>query len=893
MPEWSVEIRRRLASLRLDPTREAEIVEELSQHLEDRYRELLTRGLAPEDAARAALVELSDEELAGALRSIEPPAPRPSASPGAPRTRRWGGQLLQDLRFGLRMLRTRPGFTAVAVLTLALGIGANTAIFSTVHGVLLRPLPYPESEDLVTFWGTAPEKRLPVVNYPDAMFVFFHQRTRVLASVAAYSAGGVSLSGEGEPERVAATGVTPDFFTVMRQVPVSGRAFLPEDATRGKSGVAVVSHALWLRRFGGDRSLVGKSILVGGQPTVVVGIMPRGFDFPEHSEMWVPQVLDPESLNNWYLSTVGRLKAGQTVEDAHREIVALSDEFILNHPDRFPDAKPGARAVVQPVLRSLVGDARTPLLVLLGAVGCVLLIASANIGNLLLARALARGREMSLRCCLGASTGRLAAQLLTESLVLAVFGGAAGLLLGAVGIRAIQGLQLGPVPRLAEVHLDPLALLFTLGITLLAGILFGVAPAIRASRVDLLDGLREGARGGRSGGARRLSHGFVVAQFALSLILLIGAGLLIRSFRRTLEVDPGFRPENVLTARVQLPWPKYHSDTVVRAFQARLLESVRALPGVRQSGLVNRVPFSRGNPQQNLYVEGQPPSSGQAVPVINARAVSPGYFDAIGTPILRGRGILPSDASASPAVVVVDETVARQYWPDGDPIGKRVRVSTDSGTPWLTIVGVVPNVKHESLRERSNFEMYQPLTQSVNWGTYVVMRGSMTPEGLVPTLRRRVAELDPTLPVSDVHTMEGAMAESLSLARLTNLLLTGFAGLALLLAVIGIYGVMSLDVNGRLSEFGVRLALGAAPRDVLRLVMRQGLLLALLGLGIGLAGAVWLTRFLGALLFEVSPMDPVTFLAVGGVLTAAAVFACYLPARRATRTDPIAVLRRE
>ncbi len=894
MPDWSGEIRRRLAPLSLEPTREADIVEELSQHLDDRYRELLARGLAADAATRAALAELSDEELTGALRGIERPAPAPAPAPGAPRTRRWSGQFLQDLRFGVRMLRTRPGFTAVAMLTLALGIGANTAIFSTVNGVLLKPLPYPESQNLVTFWGTAPEKRLPVVNYPDAMFVFFHQHTRVLESVAAYSGGGVSLSGEGDPERVPATAVSTDFFSVMRQVPVAGRGFVADEGTSGKSNVVVVSHALWRRRFGGDRNLVGKSILLGGQPTVVVGIMAPGFDFPERSELWVPLVLDPESVNNWYLSTVGRLKPGRTVEDAHREVAAMSDEFMLSRPARFPDAKPGGgRAVVQPVLQSLVGDARTPLLVLLGAVGLVLLIASANIGNLLLARALARNREMALRCCLGASTGRIAAQLLTESLVLAVLGGAVGLLLGALGVGLIRGLQVGPVPRLAEVRLDPLAQLFALGITLTAGLFFGMAPAIRASRVNPLVGLQGGARGGRSGGARRLSHGFVVAQFALSLILLIGAGLLLRSFRRTLEVDPGFRPENVVTARVQLPWPKYRSDTVVRVFQTRLLESVRTLPGVREVGLASRVPFSPGNPQQNLYVEDHPARSGEAIPVVNSRVVSPGYFEAIGTPILRGRGFLPSDNTNAPQVVVVDETLAQQYWPGADPLGKRIRVSTDSGTPWLAIVGVVPNVKHASLRERPNFELYRPFTQNPTWSSYVVMRSRSASEGLVPELRRRVAELDPTLPVSEVQTMEGAMAESLSLARLTNLLLTGFAGLALLLAVIGIYGVMSLDVNGRLSEFGVRLALGAAPRDVLRLVMRRGLLLALLGLGIGLAGAVWLTRFLGALLFEVSPVDPLIFLTVAGALTAAAVFACYLPARRATRADPITVLRRE
>jgi putative ABC transport system permease protein len=895
MPEWRQELRRRLAALRLAPLREAEIIEEISLHLEDRFRELRSRGVTEEQAFQTALLEIGEgSDLVQALAALERPAGPPAIAPGEQHGAGWGSQFAQDLRFGLRMLRTRPAFTAVAVLTLGLGIGANTAIFSTVNGVLLKPLPYPESQNLVTFWGTAPEKRLPVVNYPDAMFVFFHQRTRVFEKVAAYSTGSVSLSGEGEPERVTSTWVSSDFFAVMRQFPVAGRGFLPEDATQGKSDVVVLSNALWRRRFGGKRALVGESILIGGQPTVVVGIMPPGFDFPDGSELWLPQVLNPESVNDWYLSTVARLNPGRSVAEAHREVVALSDEFMLQRPDRFPDAKPGgARAVVQPVLSSLVGDARMPLLVLMSAVGCVLLIASANIGNLLLARALARSREMALRCCLGASAGRLASQLLTESVILALLGGGAGLLLGMLGIRAIQGLELGPVPRLAEVRLDPLVLLFTLGVTLTAGVLFGVAPAIRASRVDPATGLREGGRAGTSGGAHRLSHGFVVAQFALSLILLTGAGLLIRSFRRLLEVDPGFRPEHVLTARVQLPWPKYGSDTVVRVFQARLLEAVRALPGVQHSGLANRIPFSRGNPQQNLYVEGHSPRQGEAVPVINSRVASIGYFNAIGTPILKGRDFLPSDdASASP-VVIVDETVARQFWPGEEPIGKRIRTSTDSGTPWLTIVGVAANVKHSSLRERPDFEMYRAISQTPSWSSYIVIRTSGDSESLIAGLRRRVSELDPTLPVSEVSTLEVAMARSLSIVRLTSLLLTAFALLALLLAAIGIYGVMSLNVNGRSSEFGVRLALGASPNDVLQLVLRQGLTLALVGLGLGLAGALGLTRFLRTLLFEVQPFDPPTFGIVAATLAAVAIFACYLPARRATKSDPIAVLRRD
>ena len=895
MPDWREELRRRLAGLDLSPTRLEEIVEELSQHLDDRYQELRGLGNSESEAYQTALEELEEQEALGrALARVERPAPPPPIPPGTPAGNNWLSRFGQDLRFGIRLLRTRPLFTLIAVLTLGLGIGANTAIFSTVNAVLLRPLPYPESQRLVTFWGTAPEKHLTVVNYPDALFLYFHEHARAFESIAAYTQSSVGLSGEGEPERVSATGISRDFFTVMRQAPVAGRAFVAQDFTRGNDHLAILSYALWQRRFGGQRDLVGQSILIGGQPIVVVGIMPPGFDFPGGTELWLPQVLSRESIDNWYLSTVARLAPGRTVEDAHREVASLSDEFMLSRPADFRDAKRGgARVVLKSLLADQVGEARTPLLVLLGAVGLVLLIAAANIGNLLLARALARSREMALRCCLGASTGRLASQLVTESLVLAALGGGLGLLLGGLGLRVIQGVNVGPVPRLATVGLDWRVLLFTLGATLTAGLLFGVAPALRAARLNPVEGVRDGARTGRSAAAHRLSHGFVVTQFALSLILLIGAGLLLQSFRRTLQVDPGFRAERVLTARVELPWPKYGSDTAVRVFQTQLLERVRTLPGVAQAGLVNAVPFASGNPQQNLYVEGHPPRPGEAIPVINSRVASVGYFEAIGTPILKGRSFLPSDDADAPRVVVIDETVARQYWPGADPIGKRIRTSTASGTPWLTVVGVAANVKHSSLREQPSFELYRAMLQTPSWTSYIVLRTRAAGEAPVPAIRRLVSELDPTLPVSDVITLEGAMATTLSVARLTNLLLTAFAVLAMLLAAIGIYGVMSVHVAGRLGEFGVRLALGAAPGDVLRLVLRQGCTLAGIGLVLGLGGALWLTRFLRALLFRVEPFDPATFGLVAATLAGVALLACYLPARRATRADPIAVLKQQ
>ena len=895
MPEWRAELRRRLAPLGLSPVREAEILEELSQHLDDRYQELRSRGEADADARRIALAEVSESDrLTRELAAIEAPAPPVSAAIGQGTERGGGGHFLQDLRYGIRMLRMRPGFTAITVLTLALGIGANTAIFSVVNSVLLRPLPYPDSERLVSFWGTAPEKRLPVVNLPDALFVFLHEQSKTFEKLAAYASGGASLTGSGDPERVNASAVTPDFFTVMGVKPLFGRGFVAEEGTEGKARVAVLAHSVWRRRFGSDASIVGKPITLGGNPTVVVGIMPPGFDFPEGAEVWVPLVLNAEGLDNWYLSTVGRLKPGIRVQDAQREMAGLTDEFMLRQPARFPDAKRGsARMVAKPLRDEVVGEARTPLLILLGAVALVLLIASANIANLLLARAAARSREMAVRCCIGASPRRIAAQLLTESLLLAGAGAAAGLLLAFWGVRLLRGLSESRIPRLDQVRLDPIVLMFTVGVTVVAGLLFGLAPAIRASRVDLQDALREGGRAGTSGASRRLTNGFVVVQFALSLILLVGAGLLLRSFRHLLDVDPGFRAENVLVARIQLPESKYAEEAQVRAFYARLLESVRAVPGVLSVGLNQRVPFSGGNPQQNLYVEGQQPKPGEPIPVINSRNATPGYFAAIGTPILKGRGFEDSDNETAPPVVIVDETVAQRYWPGGDPLGKRIRTSLDTSARWMTIVGVAPNVKHASLNEQLNFELYRPFLQSVTWVNYLVIRSAIDPETLTPTIRRRVADLDPNLPVSEVHTMEQAVAGSLATRRLINALLTGFAVLAVLLAAIGIYGVMSLSVTGRLNEFGIRLALGAAPADVLRLVLRQGLLLALAGLAVGLAGAAWLTRFLGTLLFGVRPVDPVTFLGVAAVLGAVAAAACYLPARRATRADPIAALRRD
>ena len=896
MPDWKREIRRSLADLRLEPTRAEEIVEELAQHFEDRYGELMRSGAAPEEARRAVVEELlAGHALQDELRQLErSKGPMPPVL-GAPASGPWLSGLWSDVRHGLRALRKNPGLTTVALLTLSLGIGANAAIFSAVNAVLLRPLPFAEPDRLVRFWGSAPEMGLPAFNYPDAFYVYFRTRSRTLDSIAAYSSFSSTLTGAGEPERLRAVAVTADFFRLFGRAPQEGRAFRPDEEARDRNQVAVLGHGLWQRRFGRDPGIVGRAVVLDGKPFTVVGIAAPGFDFPSRAELWVPLGTDPQSLDCWCHSTMGRLAFGRKPEDAAREISRLSDDFWRERDGKAatkPDHSPIVIAV--PLASDLVGDVRTALLVLLGAVGMVLLITCANIANLLLARATARGREIAVRCCLGASPWRIVRQLLVEGLILALAGAAIGLVLALWGVRALSGLVVERLPHLHDVALDPTVLLFTLAITLLTVVLLGLAPALRGARVDLQGAVKDGARATRSGRSRRLNDAFVVAQFALSLVLLIGAGLLLRSFRNLLEVDLGFRPDNVLVARVSLPPAAYEEPLKVRAFYAQLAERVRALPGVRTVGLTTTAPFSDGGNGQIFMIKGREPAPGKPNLVAEVRTVTAGYFAAIGTPLVRGRVIDETDTTAAPQVAVVDETLARRFWPDGNAIGKEVRLGNASSTnPWLTIVGVVASVKHGGVTEDPVRYIYRPLSQSSTSSMDVVVRTAADPAALAAAIHREVRSLDPTLPVYEVHTLEQAVARSLGTERLTNHLLLAFALAAMLLAAVGIYGVMALGVSHRLNEFGIRLALGAAPRDVLALVLGQGMRLVLLGLVLGLAGAAGLTRFLGSLLFHVEPLDSVTFGGVALVLAGVAFFACYIPARRATRTDPLEALRYE
>jgi len=804
---------------------------------------------------------------------------------------------LHDLRYGARILLKQPGFTLVAVITLALGIGANTAIFSLVNSILLRPLPFREPDRVVSLIQASPKLGLPSWGVSQADFAAYREQNRSFESVAIYSRSAINLTGNGEPERLPVANVTADFFKVFGVNPLLGRTFVEGEDAPGKNLVCVISYAFWQRGFGADPNIAGRMLNLNNTPTQVVGVMPASFKFPRlETDLWIPVALNTTRTAPYMFAVIGRLKPGVQVAQAQSDTTEIIQNFGRQHPNTSESVGlnegNGPRTIVKPIKEVLLGRTQKPLLVLLAAVALVLLIACANVANLLLARATSRTREIAVRISLGATPRRIARQLLTESVLLSFVGAIVGVGLASLGIRMLDKLPLTGIARMEEVSLSSGVLAFTLGLTVLTGLLFGFMPALRAYAMGIAGGMREGARGSAS--HRRLNSALVAVQFALSLVLLIGAGLLLKSFQRLESVDLGFNAENTLTMVASLPQAKYDNEEKTLRFYESAIERLRNAPGIRAVGLTDNLPFADGGNTDGFIVEGQePPPGGNISQTEQAEleSVAPGTFQALGIPLLQGRDFQNSDNAKSLRVVIIDEPLSRRYWPANDAIGKRIQTTGDR--EWLTIVGVAGGVKHLNLAEEKRPHMYFPMGQYASPRASFVVRTDGPPEAAIPTFRAAIRQVDPDMPLYMVRSMTEIIGETLSTQRLTNMLLTAFAIIALMLAAVGIYSTMSVYVGSRTKEFGIRLALGAQPGALRRTVMRQGILLTAAGVFVGVAGALALTQTIKSLLYEVSATDPLVFTAIPVLLVLVSLIACYTPARRATKVDPLVALRDE
>jgi putative ABC transport system permease protein len=806
------------------------------------------------------------------------------------------GTLWQDLRYGIRMLLKNPGFTLVAVLAIALGIGANTTIFSCVNALLLHPFSFDNQERLVMFWERVPEAGIRRGSVAPGNFADWRDQSQSFEEIAAINPRAFNLTEGDQPERVAGARVSPRFFAALNVKAQRGRTFTDEEGQVGHEQVALVKQSLWERRYASDPNLVGRQIMIDGIAYTVVGILPKDFNFPVNSsELWTPLAFDPKQQgerDSHYLQVIGRLKPGVTRAQAQGELDSISQRTQA----QFPESNSGRFGFIEGLNESFTRGSRMYLNVLMGAVVFVLLIACANVANLLLVRSTSRQKEIAVRMALGGSRWRLIRQLLTESMVLAFLGACLGLLFSVWGLEFIRG-GIPPgftqfIPGWEKLSLDTSVLLFTLAITLLTGIVFGLAPALQATRLNLNESLKESGKNASSGSSRnRLRSLLVVAEVALSLVLLVGAGLLIRSFVQLMRSDLGVNTKNVLTMELALPRIKYPEAQQRINFYQELVARVQHLPGVTEAAAVNFVPLGRNNSSSNFRIEGQPaPPSGKE-PHADFRVVTDRYFQAVGTPIRQGRAFTEADKQGSPLVVIINEQLARRYFPQGDAIGKRLVIDEKDGP--IEIVGIAGDVKDDDLDEEARLTVYRPFRQEAWWSMALVARTSSDPAQLAPAVRAELRAIDPEQPVYNIKTMEQVVDESISAKRLAMMMLGFFALGALLLASIGLYAVMSYAVTARVHEIGIRMALGAQPLDILKLIIRQGLILTAIGVGLGLLGAFLLTRAMTEILYGVNPTDPLTFGGISLLLSIVAFAACYIPARRATRVDPMVALRYE
>ena len=809
----------------------------------------------------------------------------------------------QDIRYAIRGLVRNPGFALVTVVTLALGIGANSAIFSVVNTVLLKPLPYRNPSGLVKVWTRFTGIGLPNDQnwFSPPEFRDLSEQNRSFSAVSVLSPSTFNLGlGGGNPQSVTGAAVSPALFAILGINPRLGRPFLPEEAQQGRDRVVILGYGLWQRGFGGDPQVIGKEVIIDGRGCQIIGVMPKGFDYPSPSELWMPQVFvpadfAPDNRGNHGYEVLARLKPGVSLAEARQAMAALSKSIIEQHRE-YPYQRFGFALLLHPLLEETVSDVKTSLWVLMGAVGFVLLLVCANVAGLLLVRSTARQKEIAIRVALGAGTRRIIRQLLCDSLVLSLFGGLLGLLLTPLLLQLIVSLSATALPRVVSTQIDLGALVFTFFVAVGTGILFGLAPALEAGRGLYHETLKEGGRSSSEGRtSQRLRRLFVVAEAGLAVLLLAGSGLLLRSFVKLLAVDPGFRPEGVLTMQVSLPNATYAKPEQQRAFFQELVSRVEHLPSVEAAGAISDLPLSGPGNSGTATVDSRAVPADQASPETDYRAVTPGYFQAMGISLISGRYFDERDTDSAPPVGIIDETMASTYWPNQDPVGQRIKLGgVGSKQPWMTIVGVVRHVRYRTLEARSRVQLYWPEAQRPTGFMSLAIRTSTAdPRSLAPAVERLVLGIDPQQPVDHVLTMEEVMADSLARRRLTLTLLGIFAGGAMLLAALGIYGVTAYMVTQRQQEIGLRMALGASRTAVLRLVIRQGMSLLAAGLAAGLVLSFALMWVLSSLLFAVRPYDPVSLAAAAAALALVALLACSIPAWRATRVDPLVALRYE